>query len=471
VTWTQVTFDRLARIVSERTGLALDKRQDSAECGAKRAMACAGEHDVERYLSLIASDAKAFDNLIDELTVGETYFFREPAHFEMIRRRILPDLYGSRSQDHVFQVWSAGCATGEEVYSLAILLEQEGLADRSTLLGTDLSRRALAKADSGIFGNWSLRGEGAAQAVPYLRPVGMRHKIGDRIRRRVAFRHHNLAAHEQSSTRWMPYAMDLILCRNVLIYLHPEAVLQVARSLFAALAEGGWLITASSDPPLAELAPFETVVTTDGLLYRRPLALPSTERAQVLDTPACEPVPAPVLDSQPQASAPAAEDVLSAVRTAFGHSEYFEVVRLTQGREHDVNAMAYRVRARANIEAGAAEQTCCAALTCHPLSTELHYLRALLLVNLGRFEEATQSLRQALFLEHTLAAAHFTLGTVLRQRGDLAGARRAYRNAHALAVARSPDEIATLTDAETYGNLAEAALAQLAALEAAGSES
>jgi chemotaxis protein methyltransferase CheR len=110
---------------------------------------------------------------------------------------------------------------------------------------------------------------------------------------------------------------------------------------------------------------------------------------------------------------------------------------------------------------------CAAALERHPVSAELHYLRAVLLMGLGRSQEAAESARRAIFLDRSLAIVHFTLGTVLQGLGDTAGARRALRNARRLAVARPADEVVPLGDGERAGRLAEATAAQLALLERA----
>jgi chemotaxis protein methyltransferase CheR len=132
----------------------------------------------------------------------------------------------------------------------------------------------------------------------------------------------------------------------------------------------------------------------------------------------------------------------------------------------DPAAAVLHVRALANLEATRAERACAAALGRHPLSAELHYLHAMLLIELRRDEEAIQALRRVLYLDRSLAIAHFTLGALLWRRGDPAGGRRAYRNAHALCAARPPDEIVPLSDGERAGRLAEAATYQLALREA-----
>jgi chemotaxis protein methyltransferase CheR len=430
MTWPQAAFDRLARLVGDRTGLDLRARRDSAEAGALRAMARAGLRDRGEWLDCLAGDVKAFAHLVDELTVGETYFFREPAQYELIRDHVLPELRGRRGADITVRAWSAGCASGEEAYSLAILFEQMGLGERSLVLATDLSQAALARASAGLFGAWSLRGEAADWARPYLAPVGNRFRLDERIRHRVVFQHMNLA-----SDAWTVGGFDLILCRNVLIYFDPDTVAAVAGRLFAALADGGWLLTAACDPPLQGLAPFATETTSAGLHYRRlekgaTCVLHDEAESSLLE-------PASGSDPQPDSS---------------------PFLRPTA-------ATATRIREIANQDCAAAERECSHAVAADPLDAELHYLHGLLLMNLGRDAEAVPALQRVLYLDRTLAIAHFALGSLLQRRGDLPGARRAFRNARDLATSRPPEDIAPLADGETFARLAAAAAARLAQLD------
>jgi chemotaxis protein methyltransferase CheR len=127
-----------------------------------------------------------------------------------------------------------------------------------------------------------------------------------------------------------------------------------------------------------------------------------------------------------------------------------------------------RIRTLANQDVEKAERVCAAATARHPLSSELHYLRAVLLADLGRDEEAVQAARRALYLDRSLAIVHFTLGSLLERRGDRVGACRAYRNARELCRAGPAEDIVRLTDGEPAGRLAAAAEARLAQLKTAG---
>jgi chemotaxis protein methyltransferase CheR len=502
VTWTHPAYEAVAQVLNARTGLSFaPHRQDSAEQGIRRAMARAGITDPARYRTLLEDDHRALDDLIVELTVGETYFFREPGQYAFIRHEILPEIRQRRGGGHGIRVWSAGCASGEEAYSLAILLEEAGLAGGAHLLATDISGAALAKARAAVYSEWSLRGEGAAAARPYLRCQRDRYVLDDQIHRRVTFEHLNLALDVYPSFATGVWGMDLILCRNVLIYFDPRTIQGVARRLFEALASGGWLLTASSDPPLGSDAPFETVVTSAGVFYRRPGggSAGASEPAQQWGSKAVPPpdpqvqsprtsgfalggwdafAAPPGIDQTPipeqavkacdsRLTDPSPEPALAAARRAFVAGAYTQAAELTRNLTAEVAASALHVRALANLDPAHAELACAGATARHALSTELHYLHAVLLLDLGRDEEAARAVRRVLYLDRSLAIAHFTLGSILRRRGDLAGARRAYRNAGDLCAARPADEVVPLSDGEHAGRLAEVAAVQLAILEAA----
>jgi chemotaxis protein methyltransferase CheR len=340
---------------------------------------------------------------------------------------------------------------------------EAGLDARVRLCATDISRTALTKARAATYTPWSLRGEGAARVERYLRPFESGFRVVDEIRERVHFDHLNLALDVYPSLASHVWGMDLILCRNVLIYLDRAAVENVAHRLFASLADGGWLITGRSDPPLAHVAPFEQVSTEAGMLYRRgaPPAFVTPP------PPVARAAPPPVLALRPRPPVgPAAEDPIVEARRAFAAGQYARAVALTQPYTDDPLASVVHARALANLDLAEAERACAAASARHPLSTEVHYLWALLLLELGRDDEAARAIRRVIYLDRSLAVAHLALGAILHRQGDAVGARRAYRNARALCAARPADEVAPLSDGERCARLAEAADVQLGLLEA-----
>lgn len=442
---------------------------------------------LESYLAAISSDAEAFDDLVARLTVGETYFFREPDQFAFVAETVLPDVLARRGDRHVLRAWSAGCASGEEAWSLAMLLETRALGRRYHVLGTDVSREALARALQGVYRRWSLRGSGATQAVSFLKRRGGLYVIPDTLREHVTFEYLNLAGDAYPSFANGTWGCDLIFCRNVLIYFDAGATARVARGLHDSLAEGGWLITASTDPPMATLAGFHAVSTPQGVFYRRPI--PGEEPATLPIRPWAPPEPEPVerwaegpsameswLADPPEtpglrlperaAPPPAPEDPLREAHDAYRAGDYARTLRLLDAAGHGLEACVLRVRALANTgDPSAAEAMAREETQHHPADAELQYLHGAVLFGIGNHQEAVQAVRRALYLAPDLAAAQFMLGSLLQTRGETAGAVRAFRAALRIAAGRPEDESLPLADGERAGALREAAEQQIAILE------
>ena len=231
--WTDPAFDPIAQLVAGRTGLLFREMQrDSVELGIQRGMKEARVSDLASYLRHLERHVVAFDDLVAELTVGETYFFRDIGQFDVVRNDVIPDVRARRGLDHVLRAWSAACASGEEVYSLAMLFHVVGLGSQWHVLGTDVSRRALKRAREATYGEWSLRGNGVEFARPYLKSVGKQYEVVPQLRSRVAFEYLNLALDLYPSTVTGTRDLDLILCRNVLIYFDRDTIRAVAERLY-----------------------------------------------------------------------------------------------------------------------------------------------------------------------------------------------------------------------------------------------
>jgi chemotaxis protein methyltransferase CheR len=468
-------LEALGDHVRSRTGLEFrrDRRQD-LESGAKSVMAELKIFDPEIFRERIGRDAQAFDALVSAFTVGETYFFREPDQFALLRQRILPELRRQRPPGASLRLWSVGCATGEEPYSLAILLEEEGLADRASILGTDICRTRLAQARRGVYKRWSLRGERHRDLAPYFERQGEHYALSPRFRDRVQFRYLNLVGEDYPAISSGTTDLDIIFCRNVLIYLEHAAVERIAQGLYDALAEGGWLITAPSDPPLWEYAPFATEVTPAGVVCRRGDATAARRPANFF-IPIAAPFILPLVPGEPPPAARAItppapepeEPPRELAAAALLRGDFTEVVRLTDNTELDREGWSLRIRALANLgDRERTENAAAAAIAAQTLAPELHYLHAIVLLDRGRLAEAAQALRRVVYIDSSLAVAHFTLGSVLQRRGAAGQALSAFRNALALSVALPPDEILPLSEGEPAGRMAEAARAQLDSLSA-----
>jgi chemotaxis protein methyltransferase CheR len=231
------------------------------------------------------------EELVEHLTVGETYFLRDPAQIAALRRVILPEIIERRRADRRVRVWSAGCSTGEEPYTLAILLTEQTVLDgwEVLLVGTDVNRESLRLAREASYPAWSFRATTEQFRQRYFVPVGNAWRLADPVRRMVRFAWTNLA----TDPLMPPSAdFDLIVCRNVTIYFDEAATQRLYRTLIGALAPGGWLMLGPSDPMPADRDELDRVETDNAVLWRRQAQTP---RPAVVrrPLPALRPVPAP----------------------------------------------------------------------------------------------------------------------------------------------------------------------------------
>jgi chemotaxis protein methyltransferase CheR len=433
-------------LVAQRSGMVFaPNRRREAEAGIARGMRRAGAPDLSAYLARVRGDMAAVDDLCDELMVGETHFMRDPDQLSLLRRAVLPALQERRrAGGPPVRAWSAGCATGEEAYSLAILLEEQELDEGAFVLGTDLSSVALEKARAASYAGWSMRGASEGFMRDYFHLSGARRVLVDRIRARVRFERLNFVGEEDYAAKGAS-GMDLILCRNVLIYFEHEMAGRIAARLYDCLAPGGVLLTGGADLLLGEYAPFEVDVTRVGLVYRRPLAPspgPAPVAAALVPRPPPEPAVVPAAPALPPPLPPGAD----LAEEAF-----------------------VRVTALANAKgAGDAERVARVALRRHPLDAPLHYLRATLLLALGLDDEAEDEAERALYLDRSLAVAHFLLGALLRKRGARPEAARAFRNARDLCAGLSASAAVRAGGGERVGALHRAASAEMAEMEVSG---
>jgi len=206
--------------------------------------------------------------LVEHLTVGETYFLRDPAQISALRETILPDLIDRRAGERRLRLWSAGCSTGEEPYTLAILLREKDITSAwdVLLVGTDVNRESLRVAREGHYPAWSFRATPEEVRTRYFVPSDTGWRLNDSIRRMTRFAWMNLGA----DSLMPPSAdLDLIMCRNVTIYFDDAATQRLYRALVRALAPGGWLMLGPSDPVPADRGSLERVEVAGAVLWRR----------------------------------------------------------------------------------------------------------------------------------------------------------------------------------------------------------
>ena len=468
--WSEPEFVGIAEQVAQRTGLVFaPNRCEALEHAVRAVMRDHSLVDLAEFERRLAEGKLPWEPLIAQMTVGETYFFRDNEHFQFLAQRVLPELAERRGSQYCPRVWSAGCASGEEAYSLAMALEEQGKLTGAFVLGTDLNRAALTRARAGRYKKWSLRGLDPKRIERFFRWERDEVLLSPALRNQVTFQELNLSGSSYPSAVTCTFAMDFILCRNVLIYLRPQAIVELARRMFDCLAPGGYLITGPSDPLLAEPR-FEVTNVTAGIAYHRPLNAPAAATPSTIPpfpgirqaprTPSVPPEPA--ISRSTPAEAPSLRERARSAELAGDHEE---LARLALAHPDAAWLSVLAIRAVSNAASvTVAEAACRAALARHSLVADLHYLHGLMLLDLGQTQSASSALRRAIYLDSSLAIAHFTLGSVLVSARDSAGAERAFRNAEQCARARPSDEPVPLAPEISAQGLAAAAARELGLL-------
>lgn len=237
-------FSILSAVIEERTGIhyGSEDRALLAEKLEPRALE-RGFDSLLDYYYFLRYDPGAeaeFAILVEGLVVNETYFFRERAVLDLIVEVFVPELIRAGVRP---RLWCAACATGEEPFTLAMLLDAAGLLDAVTLVASDISKRALAHAREGMYFRRSLRAL-PAEAGRWLVPVGNGMRVERRIAQAVDFRRVNLVVDSEVAALGQ---FDVILCRNVLIYFSDATVESVVAALARALSPNGRLIVGASE--------------------------------------------------------------------------------------------------------------------------------------------------------------------------------------------------------------------------------
>ncbi|HEV3254171.1 MAG TPA: protein-glutamate O-methyltransferase CheR [Candidatus Acidoferrales bacterium] len=272
VTLTDSELDGIRTLIEERSGILLDSsRERFFRARVLEHMSERGAADGVELRRLILASNASYDALLERLLTQETSFFRYPAVYEALATIILPEMRVKKFWENprTLRIWSAGCATGEEPYSIAIALADAldfAEAWNIEILATDISVQALRHAERGIYTRRSLENVSPAQLETYFSSAGTHFSVRPRIRRWVSFSQMNLAQGVYAGR------FDCIFCMNVLIYFSEERRRSLIQRFYEYLAPGGYLLLGHAESLSRMPVKFETVVLGDCILYRRPAA-------------------------------------------------------------------------------------------------------------------------------------------------------------------------------------------------------
>ncbi|MFZ2411499.1 MAG: CheR family methyltransferase [Candidatus Methanoperedens sp.] len=481
----ETLLSELSEFVATRMGLHFpEERWRDLENGVSSAAAEFGFKDAETCIKWLVSSQlmkQELEILASHLTIGETYFFREKKSFEVLEEHILPGFIRSRvGNEKCLRIWSAGCATGEEPYSIMILLSRmiPDIKDWNiTILATDINPRFLKKAQKGLYSEWSFR-DVPAWTKNYFNKTKHGFEIIPDIRKMVTFSYHNLAEDAYPSLLNNTSAMDIIFCRNVLMYFSEERAKQVVAALYLCLVDGGWLVVSPVETSHVLYSQYVAVNFPGAIYYKKVIArsqrieefIPEKiyrppEEIRVAPLPV-EHIPIPEIQSPEEKIKTAIEEQKSAEP-----DEYKEALMLYQqgmyaqavdklidlaSQDHDTKAMVLLARAYANYgKSVPALEWCEKAIAIDRLNPGCHYLYAMILQERGQVEEAVKSLQRALYLDQDFVLAHFALGNLSKQRGKMKESDRYFENALALLGKFKNDEILPESEGITAGRLSE----------------
>jgi chemotaxis protein methyltransferase CheR len=394
-------FRRFRDLLHRQSAIYLEESKlDSLRISLVARATRLGYQTLPEYYRALERDDAEFNELLNLVTINETSFFRFPAQFDALRNNVLPELMAAKSgeSNRGIRIWSAGCSTGEEPYSIAMTLMDSGVemaGYKPQVLGTDVSTKALARAKSGVYG------KRAMMNVPediinrhFDTTASDDYRVNDRVRSHVDFGYQNLIKE--------PYPLslmgnwDVIFCRNVTIYFRLESTRRVVQNFFDSLNEGGYLFVGHSETLTSVNETFEAVEVGGVFLYRKPVSRKTFAFGQSTPPRAARTAKAAAPRPRTSAASPVDPSVASGVE---------DMLR----------------QARLDLREGCPErvlETVGLLLASDPNNAEAHLLSAYVHADTGDYDEAMRASHRALAINPLLPVARYILGIIHQRQGD-----------------------------------------------------
>lgn len=427
--------------------------------------------------------------LASSLTIGETYFFREHKALDYIKQVHLPDLIRQRrGKNRKLKIWSAGCSTGEEPYSVAILLQQTIPDIKNwdiTILATDINPTFLSKAIKGVYSEWSFRKTNESLKTGYFKKLkSNQYQINDSIKRMVTFSHLNLVSESYPSPQTNTNNFDIILCRNVLIYFSEEGTTAVAKKFYKALNINGMLAVSPVETSSLLSSSFSKVSFQGNTIFKKdPLKKLNSNNADkkkysinILDSKFDFPVVAkketllklPKIDSQfPKEQVKIEKSkVLKNTSESYNSAlDYFNLGKLDEAEkllnllvtkeaveQQNVLLLLAKVYAGKN-QLDKSEEWCKKAINVDKINIEAYYLLSTIYSEQNKIKEAVQALNNILFLNPDFTIAHFLLGNICKKQGNIQSSVKHFENAKKCLEKVDENEIVHGSDGMSAGQL------------------
>lgn len=358
-------------------------------------------------------DRNVMDEIVRCLTIGETYFFRDPNFFSILRKNILPDIIQKNRISRCLRIWSAACSSGEEAYSIAMLIKEEfpELNDwKIFILASDINEAGLKKGKTGIYSKWSFRAMPAQYQAKYFEAKGQGHlELDEKIRSMVLFTKLNLAE--------SPYPknfghFDLILCHNVLIYFSANQAKKTIHNLLNSLDNGRWLSVAAVEAFLVKEPKLKICYFPRATLFQKE-GEESTFSAEAQSFFSAN------LEKQPPIKS------LSTKKTE-GYMELIEQKKFEEAaiqleekllnqdeKSYDSKEIIALIRLYANIgNFDKAQDWLSKILQIEKFSPIFHFMQAEICLAQKNNDAAVASLKRAIFLDSDFTVGHYLLGVI-----------------------------------------------------------
>jgi len=453
-------IERFIQLIATQTGLSI-RLQDYAGLTQKIKVRVKALKllNPEAYFNLLSADTltsqQEWKQLIPLITTIESYFFRDQGQINLLRRVILPELIESRQKTKTLTLWSAGCSTGEEPYTLSILLQQL-LPDWNSwninILGTDVNEEALNKGKQGLYTAWSFRMVDPDIRNQYFLRQGQEWKINSLTQNSVKFFKLNLVKDQYYDPNYTAIQdVDLIICRNVFVYFEKEYINQVVYKFHQVLKPGGYLITGHAElnhQACSELSErnaierFQTKIYPESIVYQKPIIL--IEESVLVQAPinfnqnsqVDHHLPLSDLylqnkannkqESYQRESNNGSKNTLEEAKQFFKNKQYKTVIQkveqFLQSSHHFLINRELGSRTQ-ELTLGGQEGRILARNLKPEIQFDAYYLLAQASANLGQYEKAVFYCKKALEIDSLSISTYYLLLRIAQEQEDFTGAK------------------------------------------------
>lgn len=388
------------------------------------------------------------------ITNTESYFFRDQGQFLLLKNHLLPDLIKRKKAQKHLRIWSAGCSTGEEPYSLAILL-QELIEDidqwNLNLLATDLNQNAIEKAKQGIYSPWSFRSLDEKIIKKYFHKINHNYQINANIRHMTQFEILNLKTDYFPQTHGLINNFDLIICRNVFIYFSKETIGLILEKFIKTLNNLGYLLTGHAELYGQNLSDLETKIFQESIVYQKPETIFKTDNYPLpnyplnpvnleVNSPTIEPkIPKtnPTFNSQtsdPNLSKLSESNLLNLAQEQFNHKQYTLSLKMVDQalKINSKSLKGYYLKAKilANMaQYHEAKKYCQKIINLDPFYLKVYYLLAEIAEETQDIESAKTYFKKIIYLDNSAITAYLGMAYLYRQESNLEKSKKMYQTA------------------------------------------